>query len=135
MAVVVGTAWYLVEPWAVTFIDDGPYFSADYPGPIADLTVYSEIELRRFGRAVYRLESRLLDKKRETVLVLRSADGSTKWARLPIKPYGELGPIEFRRQRLTWYGGWRIGIKPANQEGGYLYLGTFGRYRFLNHSW
>ena len=54
---------------------------------------------------------------------------------LPVKPDGELGAVELRNGFRTWYGGWRIAIKPANQEGGNLYLTPFGGFRFFNHSW
>lgn len=132
---ILAVAWYAVEPWAVTFIDDGPYYSREYSASIAELPIYSQIELRRFGQSVYSLESRLLSSGDQSALVLRDAEGSVKWARLPLKPDGELGPLELRRANLTWYGGWRIGIKAENQEGGYLYLGSLGGFRFFNHSW
>ena len=132
---IVATGWYCVEPWALTFIDDGPYFAQDFAGPVEALPVYSQVELRRFGRAIFSLEARLVSEGQESVLVLRDTDGSVRWAQTPVKPFGELGPIQLRRANLTWYGGWRIAISPKNQEGGYLYLDTFGGYRFLNHSW
>jgi len=138
LAVTAGTlavVWYMVEPWAVTFVDDGPYYSIEFSEPIAEFPVRSQIELRRFGQSVYSLESRLLPTADESVLVLRDSDGSVRWARLPMKPDGELGAIELRRSNVTWYGGWRIRIKPDNQEGGFLYLGIFGGFRFFNHSW
>lgn len=50
--------WYLVEPWFVTFVDDGPYYSTDFATPTDHLPIYSRIELRRFGRVAYILESR-----------------------------------------------------------------------------
>jgi hypothetical protein len=77
----------------------------------------------------------LVSEGQERVLVLRDKDGSIRWAQTPVKPFGELRAIEFRRASLTWYGGWRIAISPKNREAGYLYLDTFGGYRFLNHSW
>jgi hypothetical protein len=135
IVVIIASGWYMAEPWALTFIDDGPYFATDYAGPVEALPVYSRIELRRFGRTVFSLESRSVSEGQGSVLVLRDTDDSVRWARTPVKPYGELGPIELRRERATWYGGWRIAISPKNQEGGYLYLSTFGGYRFLNHSW
>lgn len=137
-AVVAGAlvvAWYIVEPHAVTFIDDGPYYSSEFSEPIAALPIYSQIELRRFGQLVYLIESRMLSPGNETVLVLRDPAGSVQWARRPIKPDGELGPVELRGASMTWYGGWCIRIKPGFQEGGYLYLGNFGGFRFFNHSW
>lgn len=127
--------WYLFEPWFVTFIDDGPYYATSYTGPVDSLPLYSELELRRFGRSLYRLETRLLATEDESVVVLRRRDRSIVWARRPLKPDGPLGPLELRRHHWTWYGGWRIGISPANQESGNLYLGTLGRFRFFNHSW
>lgn len=135
LVVIVASGWYWAEPWALTFIDDGPYFAQDLAGPLESLPVYSQVELRRFGRAVFSLESRLASDGQESVLVLRNTDGSVRWAQTPVKPYGELGPIALRRAGLTWYGGWRIAISPKNQEAGYLYLSAFGSYRFLNHSW
>jgi len=132
---ILAVLWYLIEPWAVTFVDDGPYYSREFSGPITELPVHSQVELRRFGRLAYFLESRLVSSEDESVLVLRDADGSVKWVRLPLKPDGELGPIELRRANMTWYGGWRIGIKPENQESGNLYLGSLGGFRFFNHSW
>ncbi len=132
---IVPSAWYCVEPWALTFIDDGPYFSTDFVDPVEVLPVYSQIELRRFGRAAFSLESRLLAEGQESTLVLRDTGGSVRWAQTPVKPFGELGPITLLRASLTWYGGWRIAISPKNQESGYLYLSAFGSYRFLNHSW
>ncbi|MDH3615976.1 MAG: hypothetical protein OEQ90_05820 [Gammaproteobacteria bacterium] len=135
VAGILAVAWYAVEPWAVTFVDDGPYYSREFSGSIVELPIYSQIELRRFGLPVYSLESRLLSSGDESVVVLRDTGGSVQWARIPLKPDGELGPLELRRANPTWYGGWRIGIKPDNQEGGYLYLGTFGGFRFFNHSW
>ena len=81
---IVASGWYMAEPWALTFIDDGPYFSTDFVGPVKALPVYSQVELRRFGHTVFSLESRLVSE---------------------------------------------------GQKSGYLYLSTFGSYRFLNHSW
>jgi hypothetical protein len=132
---VLAVVYYTVEPWAVTFLDDGPYYSTEYLGPIEELPLQSQVELRRFGLSVYFLESRLRAVNGESVLVLRDMDGFVKWVRLPVKSDGELGPIELRGARVTWYGGWRIAISPKNQEGGYLYLGSSGVFRFFNHSW
>ncbi len=132
---VLALTYYVIEPWAVTFVDDGPYFSTEYSQPIDDLPVASHLELRRFGRLVYIIESRTLPGGLESVLVLRDSRGLLKWARLPVKPDGELGAVELRNGFRTWYGGWRIAIKPANQEGGNLYLTPFGGFRFFNHSW
>lgn len=128
-------AWYIVEPYAVTFIDDGPYYSSEYLEPFSELPISSRIELRRFGRLAYLLESRDLIMGNESVLVLRDSKGPVQWARRPIKPDGELGPLELRGASMTWNGGWRIRIKPKSQEGGYLYLSSLGGFRFFNHSW
>lgn len=135
VAAALALAWYAVEPWAVTFVDDGPYYSRPFDSPVGDLHLESRVDLRRFGRVVYTLESRTLAGRDEIVLVLRDASGSVRWARLPVKPDGELGSLEIRRARLTWYGGWRVRIVPANQEPGDLYLGALGGFRFFNHSW
>lgn len=129
------SAWYIVEPHAVTFIDDGPYYSREYTEPVAELPVTSQIELRRFGIPIYSLESRDLPTGENSVLILRDASGSVRWVRMPVKPDGELGPLELRGASMTWNGGWRIRIKPRLQEGGYLYLGSLGGFRFFNHSW
>jgi hypothetical protein len=134
-AALLAAVWYVVEPWAVTFVDDGPYYSNAYSGPIAEFPVHSQLELRRFGQSVFSLESRLLPSGDESVLVLRDTEGAVKWVRIPVKSDGELGRLDLRRANVTWYGGWRIGIKPGNQEGGYLYLGSLGGFRFFNHSW
>ena len=127
--------YYTIEPWAVTFVDDGPYYSTDFSGSVEEMPVQSRVELRRFGRLVYNLESRSLAAGDESILVLRNSSGSVKWARIPVKPDGELGTLELRRANLTWYGGWRIGISPENQESGHLYISSFGGFRFFNHSW
>lgn len=134
-AVSLAVVWYLVEPWAITFVDDGPYYSREYSKPVTELPIHSQLQLRRFGLSAYSLESRLIASTDESVLVLRDKEGSILWARKPLKPDGELGPLELRRANMTWYGGWRVGIKPGNQEGGNLYLGSFGGFRFFNHSW
>ena len=55
--------WYYVEPWAVTFINDGPYYSTDFNGAIEDLPLHSRVELHRFGQITYVLESRLIDEE------------------------------------------------------------------------
>lgn len=135
IAPVLALTYYAIEPWAVTFVDDGPYFSTEFLRPIGDIPVQSQVSLRRFGRLVYIIESRTLSEGSESVLVLRNSRGVMKWARLPVKPDGELGSVEVRRAHKTWYGGWRISIKPENQEGGNLYLSAFGSFRFFNHSW
>lgn len=127
--------WYLVEPWFVTFVDDGPYYSTDFATPTDRLPIYSRIELRRFGRVAYILESRLIDEDRPSVLLLRDVDGSVVWSRIPEKPDGSLGPISLGKHYLTWYAGWKVAIKPSFQEGGYLYLSAFAGFRFFNHSW
>ncbi len=128
-------AWYIVEPYAVTFIDDGPYYSNEFSESVAELPINSQVELRRFGLLTYLLESRDFPTGDGSVLVLRDSGGSVQWARLPIKPDGDLGPLELRGASMTWYGGWRIRIKPKSQEGGYLYLSSRGGFRFFNHSW
>ena len=59
-AVVAGAlavVWYIVEPYAATFIDDGPYYSSEFSEPVAELPINSQIELRRFGQLAYLLES------------------------------------------------------------------------------
>lgn len=135
LAGVLAAVGYIVEPYALTFIDDGPYYSGEFSGPVSELPVNSQIELRRFGQLAYLLESRALPVGDKSVLVLRGAGGAVKWARIPMKPDGDLGQLEFRGANITWYGGWCIRIKPESQEGGYLYLGSFGGFRFFNHSW
>lgn len=127
--------WYTVEPWAVTFVDDGPYYSSEFPDSVADLPIRSRVQLRRLGTLAYTLESRLLPTGQASVLVLRDAANSILWARLPVKPDGELGAVELCRASITWYGGWRVRIVPAFQELGDLYLGSLGGFRFFNHSW
>jgi hypothetical protein len=57
--------WYSVEPWTVTFIDDGPYYSTDYKGAVDELSLYSRLELNRLGRGAYVLESRLIDNENQ----------------------------------------------------------------------
>lgn len=131
----VAAAYYAVEPWAVTFVDDGPYYSREYTESITDRPVRSRLVLERFGRPAYSIESRSLPAGDASVLVLRATDGAVAWARLPVKPDGELGAIELVGVRGTWYGGWRITIRPDNQEIGQLYLSPFGKFRFFNHSW
>ncbi len=128
-------AWYRLEPWSVTFVDDGPYYSSAYPGQTEDLALQSQVELRRPGWLVYRLESRRLPGRDASVLVLRDASGAVQWVREPVKPDGELGSVELRRSHLWWDGGWRIRIVPSNQEPGDLYIGPLGGFRFFNHSW
>ena len=133
--VLLAVGWYQLEPWAVTFIDDGPYYSREYSRPVESLPLQSSVELRRFGVIAYTLESRSLVDRNESVLVLRNAAGAIKWTRIPLKPDGELGFLELLRAHVTWYGGWRIRIAPDNQEPGDLYIGALGRFRFFNHSW
>lgn len=135
IAAVLASVYYAIEPWAATFVDDGPYYSTEYLGAVDELPVPSRVELRRFGRSVHVLESRTLPVGNESVLVLRTPDGSVQWARVPVKPNGELGRIKLRKIHATWYGGWRISIKPENQESGNLYLSALGNFRFFNHSW
>ena len=99
----------------------------------------SHVELTRFGNVVYVLESRLIerDAREESILVLRQPGGAICWQKVPLKPDGPLGAIGLgkNRTRLTWYGGWKVAIKPGSQESGYLYLGPFGGFRFFYHSW
>lgn len=135
LVLLLALGWYAVEPWALTFVDDGPYYSRDFPYMIEDLPVQSKVALRRFGRLVYTLESRTLAERDESVLVLRDSEGAVLWKRLPVKPDGELGRLELRRAHVTWDGGWRVRIVPSNQEPGDLFLGAFGGFRFFNHSW
>jgi hypothetical protein len=128
--------WYSVEPWTVTFIDDGPYYSTDYKGAVDELPLYSRLELNRLGRGAYVLESRLIDNEKPSVLLLREKkNNSLIWSQLPVKPDGELGPLTLVKGYRTWYGGWKIAINPTFQESGYLYLGPLGGFRFFNHSW
>ena len=101
IVVVLAIIYYTIEPWAVTFLDDGPYYSTEFSGPIAETPIQSQVELRRFGQLVYFLESRMLSANDESVLVLRNMEGSVEWTRLPVKPDGELGPIELRGARMT----------------------------------
>ncbi len=135
VAGVLSSGWYVVEPWAVTFIDDGPYYSSEFSGLVADLPINSKVQLKRLGKLVYTLESRLHPTRGASVLILKDAKESVIWARLPLKPDGKLGVIELRRANITWYGGWRIRIVPAFQEPGDLYLGLLGGFRLFNHSW
>ena len=128
-------AWYQVEPWALTFVDDGPYYSTLYTESIDDLPVQSKIELQRFGTIAYTLESRVVTDRNESVFVLRTADDHVLWGRRPNKPDGELGYIKVRGASLTWNMGWRVRIAPEHQESGSLYIGPLGGFRFFNHSW
>lgn len=131
----VASGYYQVEPWAATFVDDGPYFSEDYAGDIANLPIDSSMDLRRLGMNVYTLESRTLPDRKASVLVLMDSDGAVVWARRPLKPDGELGTVKLLRAALTWSLGWRIRIAPSNQEAGDLYVSFAGGFRFFNHSW
>lgn len=133
---VLAMGYYAAEPWLVTFVDDGPYYSDEYVGPIAELSVESSVELKRFGRLIYILESRRLTGIEGSVLVLRDSEGDVKWARVPNKhDGGELGTVKLVFSRMTWYLGWRVTIQPSNTEGGGLYLSVLGDFRFFNHSW
>jgi len=139
--VVVGAlGWvsYEFEPRILNF-DDGPYYSREFDGEIDQLPLQSHVELTRFGNVVYVLESRLIerDAREESILVLRQPGGAICWQKVPLKPDGPLGAIGLgkNRTRLTWYGGWKVAIKPGSQESGYLYLGPFGGFRFFYHSW
>ncbi len=125
--------YYLVEPWAVTFVDDGPYYSKEYKGESDPLSLYSEIRLTRFGRTVCVLESRLTEKKDSSMLIFEKKFGKRRvvWKRVPLKPDGPLGPIKLTRQSLAWYGGWEVGIKPAQQEGGVSLSRATGRVPIL----
>ncbi len=127
--------YYAAEPWLVTFVDYGPYFSSEYDGPIDELPVQSSVALERFGRVVYTLEARRLPDEEASVLVLRRPDGRTRWALVPVKDDGELGTVKLVFARMTWYGGWRVAIQPSRTEGGGLYLNVVGGFRFFNHSW
>ena len=131
IAAVLAVSYYAIEPWAATFVDDGPYFSTEYTGPIDQMPIQSQLDLHRLGRLVYTIESRGLVEKSESVIVLKDSNGVVKWVRLPVKPDGELGAIEVRNAHPTWYGGWRISIKPENQESGNLYLSPLGNFRFF----
>lgn len=133
--VVLAMGYYAAEPWLVTFVDDGPYYSSEHEGSIDDLPLQSSVELTRFGGPVFTLESRLLPGGDASVLVLRHSDGDRRWARVPLKHDGELGTVKLVFARMTWYGGWWIAIQPSNTEGGRLYLSALGNFRFFNHSW
>ena len=119
-------------------MDDGPYYSRPFDADIRDLPLQSSVELRRFGKRVYVLESRLLDAlEGESVLVLKQADGKVRWKRIPVKPDGPLGTVDLipRATAPTLFWGWRVGLKPAKQESGSLYIGPLGNFRFFYHSW
>ena len=133
--VALSSFWYVVEPSAVTFMDDGPYGSVPYHQETGGLRLHSRVNLKRFGRVAYVLESRLSEKEDSSIFVLSDRTGSAVWTRVPVKPDGALGPVEFGQSYIAWYGGWQVAIKPALQERGYLYLGPLGGFRFFNHSW
>ena len=135
LVLVLLAAYYQAEPWLVTFVDDGPYYARPFDGDAAGLQRDSFVDLRRFGKAVFRLESWSAGDAVSSVLVLKWPDGQVRWAVVPVKPDGELGSIDLQSARLTWTAGWRVSIKPANQEAGALYLTPFGGFRFFNHSW
>ena len=109
----------------------------EFKGEIAQLPLQSRVELLRLGNVAYVLELRILNKEEGSVLVLKRPDGAIHWKRQPVKPGGPLGDIELRKKytNLTWYGGWKVSIKPAFQESGYLHLGPLGGFRFFYHSW
>lgn len=127
---------YRFEPRVFKF-DDGPYYSKEFEGQIEQLPLQSSVELKRIGNVTYVIESRLLNNEQDSVLVLKRSDGTIAWKKILLKPDGPLGTIALGRKRthLTWYGGWKVAIKPARQEGGYLYIGPFGGFRFFYHSW
>lgn len=129
------TAWYFAEPWALTFVDDGPYFSETFSEPIDPLPVISSVQLRYFKWVRFTLESRRFPNKDESILVLWDDSGHLVWAKRPVKPDGELGSLRLREPHWTWNAGWRIRIVPSNQEPGDLYLNALGGLRFFNHSW
>lgn len=127
---------YIFEPRMFNF-DDGPYYSREFEAEIDNLPLQSSVELSRFGYIMYILESRLLKNEERTVLLLKQPDGTVVWKKVPVKPDGRLGPIALEKNytHLTWYGGWKVAIKPAFQESGHLYLGPLGGFRFFYHSW
>ena len=127
---------YTYEPGIFNF-DDGPYFSREFKDETHTLPLQSRVTLSRFGKVAYVLESRQLKNEETSVLILKHPDGTVSWKRLPVKPDGRLGPITLDKKytHLTWYGGWKVAIRPAFQESGYLYLGPLGGFRFFYHSW
>jgi hypothetical protein len=140
IVVLCGIGWLLYEYEARIFnFDDGPYSASEFIGEIDKLPIQSRLELKRFGELVYVLESCLFEQAEGegSVLVLRRPDGTIVWKKVPLKPDGLLGAIALGEEytHLTWHGGWKVAIKPAFQESGYLYLGPFGDFRFFYHSW
>jgi hypothetical protein len=109
-------------------------YSAPYEGAVSQWVPYSETPLRRFGEIAYRLEVRVQEGR--NVFVLRDPDGTVLWQRVPEHD-GPLGSIRLSEQhtRLAWWGGWTVAIKPENQEGGSLYLGPLGGFRYFYLSW
>lgn len=125
--------------WPIFTLDDGPFFATPYTGDVSQLKTYGDLPLKRFGRTVYVLESKLLDEPETgSVLVLRDTDGSVRWQMCPNDSQKlSLGPIELSREhsRVAWWGGWTVAIKPQNTEGGELYLGPRGGFRYFYLSW
>ncbi len=138
LVVVMYALYYFVEPRLFN-MDDGPYYSKTYTGPIDTLTASSSVELKRNGRIKYILESLLDQDKEGSVLILKRTDGEILWQKRPIKTDGSLGPVEvnqkYTRARLFGYGGWNVSIHPKHQESGTLYLGPLGNFRYFYHSW
>ncbi len=120
--------------WPIFTLNDGPFYSETYEGDVSQWELYGETPLRRFGDTAYRLEVRVRDD--ENVFVLRAPDGKVRWQRVPSHD-GPLGRIRLSEQytRLAWWGGWTVSIKPENQEGGSLYLGPLGGFRYFLLSW
>ena len=120
--------------WPIFTLNDGPFYSEPYEGDLAAMELYSETPLQRLGETVYRLEVRVGHDK--NVFVLRDPDGTLRWQRVPDHD-GPLGKIRLREQytRLSWWGGWTVAIDPEKQEGGSLYLGPLGGFRYFYLSW
>ena len=120
--------------WPIFTLNDGPFYSEPYEGDVSGLELFSETPLRRFGDTAYRLEVRLGSD--ETVFVLRDSEGAVRWQRVPSHD-GPLGRIRLSEQhtRLSWWGGWTVAISPEKQEGGSLYLGPLGGFRYFYLSW
>jgi hypothetical protein len=129
-----GWVGYKLEPHLFN-MDDGPYGATEFAGETDHLPLLSRVELRRFGWLAWTLESRRLgEAEGPSVLVLKSPDGAVRWRRQPLKPDGPVA-LDPHRTAMTWNGGWRVGVKPAAQESGELYLNPLGEFRFFYHSW
>ena len=120
--------------WPIFTLNDGPFYSRPFEGDVSHLTAFSETPLRRFGGTPFRLEVWVSGD--DNVFVLRDAAGTIHWQRMP-EHNGPLGRIKISEQstRLAWWGGWTVGIAPEKQEGGSLYLGPLGGFRYFYLSW